>query len=120
MARFCSKCGKEISDGTSFCLGCGSKNDNNHAIDTFNDKGGFLWGLFGYFAPIAGLILFIMWRKKRAKTAKAVGIGALIYAILYAVLIVFIFVLAFGFGFEESYDDDYFDYYDYGYNHRYE
>ena len=125
MARFCKNCGKEISEDAYICVNCGNKvlENNKTEIDTFNDKGGFLWGLFGASAPLAGLILFIMWRKKRPKCAKAVGIGALIYTIINVLLVVLIFVLAFRFGFENGYDDyydDYYDLYDYGYNHKYE
>ncbi|MDR1012899.1 MAG: hypothetical protein LBL38_01360 [Lactobacillales bacterium] len=42
------------------------------------DNGGFLWGLLGCFVPVAGLVLFLVWRSIKPKTAKAVGIGALI------------------------------------------
>ena len=125
MAKFCSSCGKELDEKASFCVNCGvmMENDDKLEIDTFNDKGGFLWGLFGANAPIAGLILFIIWRKKRPKTAKAVGIGSLVYVIFNALILMLTFVLAFKFGVNDSYDEfyDYYDdYYDYGYNHEFE
>ena len=58
MAKFCSSCGKELDEKASFCVNCGVmiENDDKLEIDTFNDKGGFLWGLFGANAPIAGLM----------------------------------------------------------------
>ena len=42
------------------------------------DKGGFLWGLLGCCIPIVGLILFLVWKDTKPKTAKAAGIGALV------------------------------------------
>lgn len=35
------------------------------------DKGGFLWGLLGCCIPIVGLILFLVWKDTKPKTAKA-------------------------------------------------
>ena len=54
------------------------------------DNGGFLWGLLGCCVPIAGLVLFLVWKDVKPKTAKAVGIGALVsvcIVVLYYVLI---------------------------------
>ena len=42
------------------------------------DKGGFLWGLLGCRIPIVGLVLFLVWKDQKPKTAKAAGIGALV------------------------------------------
>lgn len=42
------------------------------------DQGGFLWGALGCCIPVVGLILFLVWKDQKPKTAKAAGIGALI------------------------------------------
>ena len=42
------------------------------------DKGGFLWGLLVCCIPIVGLVLFLVWKDQKPKTAKAAGIGALV------------------------------------------
>lgn len=58
-----------------------------------NDNGGFLWGLLGCCIPIVGLVLFLVWKDQKPKTAKAAGIGALvsvILAILYYVIVIVI------------------------------
>ncbi len=58
-----------------------------------NDNGGFLWGLLGCCIPIVGLILFLVWKDQKPKTAKAAGIGALvsvILAVLYYVIVIVI------------------------------
>ena len=45
----------------------------------------FGWGVLGFFVPILGLILFLVWRKSKAKTAKALGIGALVGGIVWII-----------------------------------
>ena len=57
------------------------------------DKGGFLWGLLGCCVPIAGLILFLVWKDTKPKTAKAAGIGALVSVILAVVYYIIVFVI---------------------------
>ncbi len=45
-------------------------------------KGSAWWIILGLFFPLIGLILFLIWRKKNPKSAKFVGIGALIGGII--------------------------------------
>ncbi|GAA6323436.1 hypothetical protein F350042L8_05340 [Fusobacterium ulcerans] len=52
------------------------------------DRGGFAWGFLGFFIPIVGFILWLVWRDEKPKTAKSLGIGALV-----GVIIVFIFIV---------------------------
>jgi len=55
------------------------------------DNGGFGWGLLGCCIPIAGLILYFVWKDTKPKTAHALCIGTIIGAVLtvldYIVLI---------------------------------
>ena len=57
------------------------------------DNGGFGWGLLGFCIPIVGLILFLVWKGDKPKTAKAAGMGALISVIIGVVLYVLMFVV---------------------------
>ena len=57
------------------------------------DKGGFLWGLLGCCIPIVGLILFLVWKDTKPKTAKAAGIGALVCVVLAVIYYIIIFVI---------------------------
>ncbi len=59
----------------------------------FNDKGGFLWGLLGFFFPQIGLTLYLVWKDIKPKTGKAAGIGALVSAILIVLLYILIIVI---------------------------
>ena len=57
------------------------------------DNGGFLWGLLGCCIPIVGLILFLVWKDTKPKTAKAAGIGALVSVILAVIYYIVKFVI---------------------------
>lgn len=86
---YCNNCGSNIDDNSSVCPNCGAS-INGSGVSGSPDNGGFLWGLLGCCVPIAGLVLFLVWKDVKPKTAKAVGIGALVsvcIGVLYYVLI---------------------------------
>lgn len=58
---------------------------DNNLNTNVDDKGGFLWGLLGCCIPIVGLILFLVWKDSKPRTAKAAGIGALVCVVAYVV-----------------------------------
>ena len=60
------------------------------------DKGGFLWGLLGCCIPIVGLVLFLVWKDQKPKTAKAAGIGALVCVIVGVIYYILMIVLGIG------------------------
>ncbi len=62
-------------------------------MENNNDNGGFLWGLLGCCIPVVGLILFLVWREQKPKTAKAAGIGALVSVIISVVFYIIYFVI---------------------------
>ncbi len=62
-------------------------------MENNNDNGGFLWGLLGCCIPVVGLILFLVWKDQKPKTAKAAGIGALISVILSVIFYIIYFVI---------------------------
>ena len=72
---FCKNCGRQIDDKAVVCPGCGVAQNNTPAPV---DNGGFGWGLLGCCIPLVGLILFLVWKDQKPKTAKAAGIGALV------------------------------------------
>ena len=56
------------------------------------DNGGFLWGLLGFFVPVIGLVLFLIYKDSRPKTAKAVGIGAIAGAAVFVVFCIIVII----------------------------
>lgn len=87
----CNHCGSEYEDHKPYCPQCGYSNSKTETYEyaqenveaTSNeDKGGFGWGLLGCCVPVAGLVLYLVWKESKPNTAKAIGIGALVSVIL--------------------------------------
>lgn len=96
---YCKNCGKEINNDAEFCPYCGSSTNANNNIPNMNnqnsnpaDTGSAGWAVLGFFIPIVGLILYLVWRDTEPKNAKMAGKGALISAIVYVVLIIILLI----------------------------
>lgn len=57
------------------------------------DRGGFAWVFLGFFIPIVGFILWLVWRDEKPKTAKSLGIGALVGVIIGFIFVVIYFLI---------------------------
>lgn len=57
------------------------------------DSGSIGWGVLGFFFPLVGLILFLVWRNTRPQSSKVAGIGALIGFCLSFVMNTWVFRL---------------------------
>ena len=90
---FCKNCGAQIDDNAVVCTSCGVAQNTTPAVV---DKGGFGWGVLGCCIPVVGLILFLVWKDTKPKTAKAAGIGALVSVIIAVVY--YVIMLALGIG----------------------
>ncbi len=91
---YCKNCGAQIDDKAAVCVHCGVAVNNSGVQEA--DNGGFGWGLLGFCVPIVGLILFLVWKDTKPKTAKAAGKGALISVIFWIVVYVLLFALGLG------------------------
>ena len=92
---FCKNCGKEIADNAVVCEHCGVPQETKPEVV---DNGGFGWGLLGCCIPIVGLILFLVWKDTKPKTAKAAGIGALVSVAISVVYYIIVIALGVGVG----------------------
>lgn len=84
----CPKCGVKLYGGEKYCPNCSHSMAIVRRKTNPNDRGGFGWGLLGFLVPVAGLVLFLVWRDEKPRTAKAAGIGALVSALLPVALVV--------------------------------
>ena len=87
---YCKRCGAPISDQAMVCPSCG---EPQYSVPPVQDNGGIGWSLLGCCIPIAGLVLFLVWKDTKPKTAKAAGIGALVCVCLYVLLYLFSFAI---------------------------
>ncbi|MBQ3484859.1 MAG: zinc-ribbon domain-containing protein [Clostridia bacterium] len=96
---FCKNCGAEIHEEAVICPQCGTAQEKATAV---NDSGSLGWTALGCCVPVAGLVLFILWKDTQPNNAKKAGLGALlsvIAAVLFFILyFLFIFVLVFAIG----------------------
>ena len=99
---FCKNCGKEIDDKAVICPSCGvQQQEIAPTTPEVVDNGGFLWGLLGCCVPIVGLVLFLVWKDTKPKTAKAAGIGALVAVGIAAVYYLIVLILGASLFYEE-------------------
>ena len=93
---FCKNCGKEIDDQAVVCVHCGGSQETKPAVV---DNGGFGWGALGCCIPIVGLILFLVWKDTKPKSAKSAGIGAIVGVVSNVVFYIVYFVIIIGAGY---------------------
>lgn len=55
---YCMHCGEKIDENLLICPHCGTAQNQV----TKKDYGGIGWGILGYFVPMAGIILFFIWK----------------------------------------------------------
>lgn len=97
--KYCKECGTEMDDNAVFCPKCGFKQQESMEKPTFisepyppynnptpvpvnTDSGSFGWSILGCCIPLAGLILFLVWKDQKPRNAKMAGIGALVSILL--------------------------------------
>lgn len=88
---YCRNCGKNIDDSATYCINCGTRFDNNN--NETDDRSSFGFAILGFFIPIVGLILFLIYEGKKPKRAKSAGKGALIGFITKIVLSIILVIL---------------------------
>lgn len=71
-----------------YCRNCGTRFDNT----TTDDNSSFVFAILGFFIPIIGLIIFLIYEGKKPKRAKSAGKGALIGFITKIVLSIFLVI----------------------------
>jgi len=90
---YCKYCGRIIDDDSKYCVNCGNNmnNDNSGTVPVDAPSKGF--AVLGFFIPIIGLILYLVYESKQPKRAKSAGKGALIGFITKIVVYIVIIIL---------------------------
>ncbi|MBR1867357.1 MAG: zinc ribbon domain-containing protein [Clostridia bacterium] len=104
--KYCKYCGTQLEDDAVFCVNCGAKqvenqtstenatqnennnanyfnnmqsgNSNNYYDNRSDDAPSVGFGILGFFFPLIGLILYLVWKDTYPLKAKSCGKGALI------------------------------------------
>ncbi len=90
---YCKNCGRTVDDTSSYCNNCGARIDNKPNADASEDSLSLGFAIFGFFIPIVGLILFLIYEEKKPKRAKLAVKGALIGFITEIVLAIILVIL---------------------------
>ena len=95
---YCKNCGRIVDDTSSYCNNCGARIDDKFNAIVSEDSSSFGFAILGFFIPILGLILFLIYEEKKPKRAKSSGKGALIgfitKIVLYIILVILYVVFA--------------------------
>ncbi len=91
---YCSQCGSKVDDNALFCPYCGARLVPRQANPLqVQEEGCIAWSILGFFLPLVGVILYIMWIETRPNTAKSVGKGIMSFVVVMFLLII-IFLVA--------------------------
>lgn len=90
---YCKNCGRTVDDTSSYCNNCGARIDNKPNADVSEDNSNLGFAILGFFIPIVGLILFLIYEEKKPKRAKSAIKGALIGFITKIVLAIILVIL---------------------------
>ena len=88
--KYCTYCGSKNRTNGVYCENCGHplayepiyQEQQQTSSIPIEEKNSFWWGVLGFFVPMGGLIIFLIWLKEKPKSAKSAGIGALIRVIV--------------------------------------
>ncbi len=90
---YCKNCGRTVDDTSSYCNNCGARIDNKPNADVSEENSNLVFAILGFFIPIVGLIIFLIYEGKKPKRAKSAGKGALIGFITKIVLTIILVIL---------------------------
>ena len=95
---YCKNCGSQIDDNAVVCPNCGTPTDNYNAQQrpqaNVQDSKSTGFAVLGFFFPLVGLILYLVWKDTMPLKAHSCGKGALIGVIVYVVFIILYVILA--------------------------
>ena len=97
---FCQNCGNEVSNQSLFCSKCGAPQQapTTMSSSAVNEENTWGWGVLGFFLPLVGLILFLVWKETKPKASKSSGMGALIgfvaSFVIFLTILLFVLILA--------------------------
>ena len=83
---YCKHCGTQIEDSAVVCASCGTSVADIAPEKAVEQKASFGWAVLGFFFPLVGLILWLVWKNDEPAKAKRAGKGALVGFIVNVVL----------------------------------
>ncbi len=89
----CKNCGQEITDdNVKYCPSCGNDLKSNPVAE--KSEKSFGWIVFGFFFPIIGFILYLVFRREYPVKAKSVKKGALVGLVVEVIVVIIYAVIS--------------------------
>ncbi|MBQ8752698.1 MAG: zinc ribbon domain-containing protein [Clostridia bacterium] len=92
---YCSHCGNSLQEGAVVCTQCGYATPQQPTVPAEPDAPSPGFAILGFFFPLVGLILYLIYEGKQPLKAKSAGKGAIIGFVVGLILYIAIFVLSF-------------------------
>ena len=102
--KYCPKCLKLVDGKTSKCPQCGYEfvevieedEEVTNAVQLHDPVPAIVWKATGFICPIAGLVLYLIWKNDRPQRAKDAGKSALSMGIFWvSVLVLYVIYVVF-------------------------
>lgn len=92
--KFCPHCGAQIDEEAVVCVKCGCSVSQSTKKSSVEDAPNMGFAVLGFFFPLIGLILYLVWKDSTPLRAKSAGKGALIgfitsiaFSLLYGIIV---------------------------------
>ncbi|MGM0436424.1 MAG: zinc-ribbon domain-containing protein [Bacillota bacterium] len=113
--NYCPNCGEPIKENYKVCPACGEplQEDSHQDTDPFEERtersfeqsyqqhpdykpegNTFGWAVLGFFFPVVGLILYLVWQTDRPLASKSAGTGALVSVVIGLLSFMFLTTMA--------------------------
>lgn len=79
--NYCDNCGEPLEPSYKVCPNCGKHlypQSRPSQVRSREEGDTFGWAVLGFFFPLIGLILFLVWQNDRPKASTSAGKGALV------------------------------------------
>ena len=101
MNETCPRCNSLIDSKDTFCTHCGYRLDQkrriqrqpSHPREPNNESSLFLWALIGFLSPIAGIILYLIFKDTKPRSASYSIRGAFVAIVIYVIVVMFFLTL---------------------------
>lgn len=90
--NYCPHCGEKVNTDQDICLNCG-KYLKQSKPTKINDNNQVIYGLLGFFLPIAGIIIYALTKNETPKSASSALKGAITSIVLFAVFYIYIYLI---------------------------
>lgn len=94
---YCTKCGSELKETSKFCPKCGVEVYRDNKKESI--KSIFLI-ILGFFLPIVGFILFLVWKEKKPVKSSSTGWGSLLGLVFRIIVLIWIVLMIYIFRFD--------------------